>query len=243
MCSNILCVTAVLLGIDAGWRPLPGGGVEYLIQIEPHVLATLESGTPIQSDIPPQVKDVRAYRITVGKEQLPRELPVPDNDSSGETKPTAGNPPADPWLPPFSTPRIKPGFPDGPLLLPGASSAGSPPVPNILSPDPTGKPIAERQAVYVAPADTTPEPVSESAFDSPSDFGPLQDERAKPWPVLTVTLLGLFASLGGNAFLLWVAVGLRNRCRALLKGTNDLPPQANQVHNQADDHRHDCKPL
>ena len=77
MCGNIVCIAAAVLGVDAGWRPLPEGGMEYLIQIEPQLIETLGSGQAIQSEIPPCVKDVRAYRITVGTGALPRETPPP----------------------------------------------------------------------------------------------------------------------------------------------------------------------
>jgi hypothetical protein len=84
MCGDIVCIAVVLLGIDVGWRPLPDGGVEYQIQIEPQVIETLKAGQPIYSDIPRNVKDVRAYRITVGTEQLTRELPATEEVKSAD---------------------------------------------------------------------------------------------------------------------------------------------------------------
>ena len=81
MCAVVVCLATVVVGIDAGWRPLPEGGVEYLIQIEPHLIDALRSGElneVISSQIPPRVKDVRAFRISVGNETLPQLLPEPD---------------------------------------------------------------------------------------------------------------------------------------------------------------------
>ena len=75
MCGNIVCIAALLLGVDAGWQPLPDGSVQYLIQIEPHLLDALASGEAIQSEIPPEVQNVRGYKITVGTDKLPRALP------------------------------------------------------------------------------------------------------------------------------------------------------------------------
>ena len=43
---------------------------------------------------------------------------------------------------------------------------------------------------------------------------PAPIEPAKPWLPLTLTLLGLFASLGANAFLGWIAWGFRQRCQS-----------------------------
>jgi hypothetical protein len=44
------------------------------------------------------------------------------------------------------------------------------------------------------------------------------EPAAKPWLWLTVTLMGLFASLGSNLFLGWIALDLRRRCRRLMPG-------------------------
>lgn len=56
---------------------------------------------------------------------------------------------------------------------------------------------------------------------SPSDDVAVhpQDEQPKPWLVLVLTGLGLCVSVGGNAYLGWVAWGARMRYRELL---NDL---------------------
>jgi len=76
MLGELACVAALALGIDVGWQPLSEGGVEYLIQIEPDLLDSLRPGEAIGSDVPPRlVGQIRAYRITVGTEELPRELP------------------------------------------------------------------------------------------------------------------------------------------------------------------------
>ena len=42
---------------------------------------------------------------------------------------------------------------------------------------------------------------------------PAPVEPAKPWLPLTLTILGLFASLGANVFLGWIAWGFRRRCQ------------------------------
>ena len=179
MCGNVLCIAAVVLGIEAGWQPLPEGGVRYLIQIEPGVIETLRSGEPIESDIPPQVKDVRGYRISVGTEQLPRELP----------------------------PAAEPQF-------------SSPSEPNTLPPDPISKPLVE-PATLLAPAEAAEQ--SEASAQpawQPNSAALQQQEPPKPWLPLTLALLMLFASLGGNAYLLWIASDFRRRYRTLLHGAD-----------------------
>ena len=73
MAGSLVCLVTLTLGMDAGWRQLPDGGMEYIIQIEPHVLEALRGGEEIESDIPPALRGVRRYRIRVGTDELPRE--------------------------------------------------------------------------------------------------------------------------------------------------------------------------
>ncbi len=67
-----ILLAAAALGIDFGWQPSDGGGLEYLIQIEPELLNALRAGEAIRSDLPPALRDVRSYRITVGRGELPQ---------------------------------------------------------------------------------------------------------------------------------------------------------------------------
>jgi hypothetical protein len=83
-----------------------------------------------------------------------------------------------------------------------------PPVaPFPLTPDPGGKPIAERPAACVESVGATnkPEPKTPAEVQS--------DQPTKPWLPLTFTLFGLFASLGANVYLGWIAWELRQRFR------------------------------
>lgn len=75
----ILTATAAL-GIDVTYQPLPSGGVEYIIQIEPQLLAQLAQGKPIMSDVPAGL-DIRRYRIMVGT------TPLPPPSSRGDGRP------------------------------------------------------------------------------------------------------------------------------------------------------------
>ncbi len=83
MCGSIVCLAAVLLGVDARWPPLPDGGSQYVIRIEPQVLDRLESGAieAVGSYVPPYVKDVRAFQITIGPQRLPNNAPTADVQS------------------------------------------------------------------------------------------------------------------------------------------------------------------
>ena len=179
MCGNILCIAAVVLGVEAGWQPMPDGGVQYLIQIEPHMLDSLRSGEAVESDIPPAVKEVRGYRITVGTETLPRELP--------------------------------------PALAPEFDSAS---VPNTLPSNPTTRPIVEPAAAIIEldanrnarRAASSPQPAWNPGDEQPN----ASQKEPKPWMPLMFTLFVLFASLGGNAYLLWIAIDFRARYRTVV---------------------------
>ncbi len=103
MCGNLACLVSALLGIDAGWRPLPEGGWIYLIQIEPHVVQRLKSGEieALHSNVPPEVKDVRAYRVTVGTVDLPRRVSsATEGDSARVPVTTVWKPSVDPHAAP-----------------------------------------------------------------------------------------------------------------------------------------------
>ncbi len=78
MCGSIVCLAAVLLGVDARWPALPDGGCQYVIQIEPQVLDRPESGAieAVGSYVPPYVKDIRAFQITIGPQKLPHDAPT-----------------------------------------------------------------------------------------------------------------------------------------------------------------------
>jgi hypothetical protein len=90
----------------------------------------------------------------------------------------------------------------------------TPPAPPLLA-DPGGKPIAERPASFVETAATA------SAAKSPpkAAAGVHSEQPAKPWLPLTFTLFGLFASLGLNVFLGWIAWDFRQQCHAKQSAT------------------------
>jgi hypothetical protein len=75
MFAHVLCLSAVIVGINVGWQPLQEGGTEYIIQLDPQSLEALKSGEPIQSDVLPGAGDVRSYKIILGTEKPPRINP------------------------------------------------------------------------------------------------------------------------------------------------------------------------
>src|SRR5690349_7385719 len=101
MNALIVLVAATTLGIEVGGEPLPGGGHEYTLQIEPQLLKVLEGGQEeVFSEVPAGV-DVRRYRIVVGVGKLRRDYgPL----AAEIEQPPAASPQASPFnQPPLGT--------------------------------------------------------------------------------------------------------------------------------------------
>lgn len=83
MGGTIVCIAAVLLGIDARWPPAPDGGLQYVVQIEPQVLEQLASGAieSLESHVPRYLNDVRAYQIVIGTQELAKTARTPNVQS------------------------------------------------------------------------------------------------------------------------------------------------------------------
>ena len=64
-------------GVMFGWQPMPDDSnkVEYIVQIEPELAATLREGQaiPITSEIPDNIGPIGRIRIEVGRDELPRQ--------------------------------------------------------------------------------------------------------------------------------------------------------------------------
>ncbi len=200
MFAQILLLSMGLVGINVGWQPLPEGGMEYIIQLDPQSLEALKAGLPIQSDVPPSAGDVRSYKIILGTKK-PQRISPPE--TSIESPPVnAGQ----------SARQAHAEGGSSEKLSDKAAAGQTPPFPRKLLPDPTGKPLTARSAAFDEPAEGASK--SEAARTNQSEAK--NDEPAKPWMPLTLVLLGLFASLGGNVYLTWIFADLRRRYRVLL---------------------------
>ncbi len=102
MSALMVCIAAAALGGEVGWQPLPKGGVEYIIRIEPKTVESLRKGEALESELPAEVRacDVRHIRIVAGRDPLPHELPPAP----------AANPVA-PWPPVAEQHDVKPAIP------------------------------------------------------------------------------------------------------------------------------------
>jgi len=206
MSSAVLCMAAVALAADVGWRRLPDGGMEYIIRIEPEMLDLLKSGEDVISDIPPSLRGARSWRITAGTDELPREgelVTGPDLAASPEPE----GQPAEPETVTTARPLTSGEVP---------YESASPQVPGTLSPPPDSKPMdkfREQTAAFVKEdaAEQGPAPAEEGPTESK------EREPAKPWLPLTLALAALFGSCGGMLYMGWIAWDYRRQYRALLE--------------------------
>jgi hypothetical protein len=78
----------------------------------------------------------------------------------------------------------------------------------------TGRPKREAPLERPAPpkAVEKPAPPTPKAVEKPAP-PPQPETPDKPWLPLTLTLLALFASIGANLFLGWIAWSFRRRCQ------------------------------
>ncbi|HXT57884.1 MAG TPA: hypothetical protein VN699_04585 [Pirellulales bacterium] len=291
MTGLLACLSAAVLGVDYGWQPVAGGGIEYIIQIEPQMLDALKEGEDVSSALPPAARSIRRYRIVVGNAPLPHHgepLPIDagkEGDAARETRSAEASPvrydrfvETDAAAPKLSMPLESPyprDYEATGIPLPGPAHAApfarSWPASVVAEPtahdvaaesDETGSPPVDQPAVepngpslWTAQAkpstnfsplrkspDAPPvkrQPPAEStqartvAVDkpspgerkkeplSPSDQPPPKDEEHVSDQAGSAALVGLFASLGGNAFLIWVATGQRHRYRSLLRRSHE----------------------
>jgi hypothetical protein len=191
----MLCVAAVALGIDVGWQPLPDGGMEYVVQLEPQTVDLLRSGVEIPSDIPAYLKDLRRLRITVGNASLVRKMPA--EAVSGPAFPAA---------------------PGGPLARLTASRRASHPFLDTLFPP--YHPVSIRPPEVRTEARPRPEAARPEAARPLEEIrgklageGPLTEQPPVAW---TLTVGALIGAVAAAVFLGWIAWEYRIRYRRLL---------------------------
>ncbi len=200
MTGFVMLMATATVGIDYGWQPIAGGGFEYIIQIEPEMLDSLKKGTPIFSQLPPDYRGIRGYRITVGNGPVPNQ---------GKPPPAA--------LMPATEKQTDPDRPRG----------GGTTTPGAIQPEPGSQPLAAQRTGYQESGGSADAPKSPSdgttkdAGASPSDLLPAGFNATGDAPALTLgtpqaaALVALFASVGVNLFLVWVTVAQRGRYRSM----------------------------
>jgi len=239
MCCTVLCLATLAWGIEVGWQRSPDGHMEYIIQIEPHVLEALRGGEEIVSDIPPGLMGVRSYRIRVGTDEVPRE---------GRLEPEPGGwPPGD--GPDMETGPARPGYSStdlpwahAPQILPPATDVKpvqdfrektlgcgrSPDRATAVEGGRSPAPNIEKTAEFVEPqlAEEKP-PAADQDTEQPEEA----EAAKKPWLPLTAAWLAACGCFGGMLFAGWIACDYRRQYRALLQrmiegGESGVPPEA-----------------
>lgn len=191
-----LLLAAASVGVDYGWQPGADGAMEYIIQLEPELISALQKGEAIISEIHPDARGVRRFRIQIGTDPLPRSAPPPTTPVEGPAeKPDAElpqtEPPADPGsafpvedFPAVSEPLPPSDFPLSPLpenSSPPAETTSAPPVDRGGS-FPLPKPHAEPTPVDTRPpVDAVLPPVEKEVQSNLSDQ-PIETQKPVPLP-------------------------------------------------------------
>ncbi len=233
-CGPMLLLAAASFGVDFGWQPIAGGGVEYIIQIEPELLESLASGrADIVSEIPPFLRGVRSYRITVGTGPLPHHGEPPPVAGALEEDQDAGipGPDKDPLAGAFDGAGAKPlrqsgtkrsaqgevnpaayeeDDADGPELTGAAEDQSA------NGGDATRRHTGVDRKSGQAARDSAADQDVPSPSDQDTQPGAASATSSRPWLPLGLALIALCASLAGNAYQGWLTLALRQRYLLLL---------------------------
>lgn len=234
MNSLAIFVAAATLGVDYGWQYAPNGQLEYLIQIEPALLDSMENGLDVASELLPEVRGVRKFRISVGNKKLPRETIVQASaQEPARSDPAAGanRPPLDKSRPVGEAPGDRPR--DGPRNDYADRSSPIRPAPlERDEPDRVepsgGRPIeqsAAKPSGADAGADSPSSEMSRLTGDSEKSAGSAasaDDGSLSPWFVGTI--VALCASLGANFYQGWNLKSARRRYYQLVDRLGLRPP-------------------
>jgi hypothetical protein len=244
--------------VEFGWQALGGGGIEYIVQVEPDLIDSFRQ-EGFSSEVPAGLRDIRRIRIEVGSGKLPNQ-----GDMTGPTVAQAAPPAAvrsttepnrpvpNTTAPPETFGQSQSKGPSSADETAGGSASAPPPLLDSSHPIPPlpffqSGPVKNISSNQLAAEERTPQeggaklPLKErpaiaapkeraldrqkveagmpTAVESPDDgqgnaAGPSR-AAAKPWGILVVALVGLFASLGANVYLVWIHQGVRAKYRTL----------------------------
>jgi hypothetical protein len=213
--------------VTFGWRELQDGGFEYIVQVEPALVdAFREKG--FSSYIPKDVPKFSHITLKIGEEKLPNEgtlppppvapeprqkIAEPDPMASVPSVPKGEEPASGERLTEFQAPpNAKPID-----INPFSSAFNRKEVPTTIDPTPpaaSNPPVAETaKEPPLAKDENKGEPVKtdKPVIETESAAG-----TSRPWMPLMLTLVALFASIGANAYLVWIHQTLRMNYQAVV---------------------------
>ncbi len=239
---TVFLLAAAALSVDYGWQPLDGGGFEYIIQIEPELLDSLLAGESLRSDLPNYMRDVRSYRVQVGRGEVPRlgnpqatvaQAPPHRHDAREQMAEPPIEKPRDRWTPYGEAQQATPAkrndqrYPEfnqrsdtTKPQLPAQASLPRPvddDRPGRFLPEPGSAALVQQTSGYGVGESKTANSKGEAGPSGAKPPAVTAAEASKPWLPLTFTLLCLFVSLGGNAYLGLQWWTIRQRCQQLLR--------------------------
>jgi len=235
-----LMIATVTLGVDYGYQPLDDGQMEYIIQLEPQTVKAMLAGEAVFSEIVPEVKGVRRFRIVVGTGKLPRitkPAVIPKNPTKVQPSKAPDPPEKKIFTPPI--PRVTPPEKKTPLptikppLDPNRYGANNPtnrnPTNNTTDNhniEPPRFPQLEKKippiktATHTHDGDDIQPHTETSSLNKPvinkddpaaQEPQPIEKESQKTWGLLILALIGLFVSVGANLYQGWIGLGLRGK--------------------------------
>lgn len=240
-----ISLAVAALGIEVGWVPLPGGGHEYTIQLEPEMLDVLrKQKDEVFSEVPPQVH-VRRYRLLVGTGKLARVIGNPPPVAAQENAHGPATPAAvDRAAADHAAQNPAHGERGREDNLPAAqanshedatSAASNPPdtaaAPPRLSAEESG--TEQRPPGKLGDPNRGANSLRASTYQQPGDVIEVQKppgepntiagELNRPWMPFVVAVVLLCCSLGANIYLAWAAWHARNQYRAVISNVRTSP--------------------
>jgi len=196
-------IAACVIGVETGWQPIEEDQLEYIIRIEPQLIEAMRGGESVVSEIPPQLRGVRRYRIVVG-----------DADTDGRPLPRINLTPmaSEPPTEDLEADGQRSKSDDSPKQAAAVDRSRKLLEPNFLD-------LVEDGVQRATAEWASPKVSRELAGDEPLDSEPIV--AAKPWWPLSLALVGLFVSLGGNVYLTWITLDTRGQYRKLLDKSAD----------------------
>ncbi len=236
MSPTFTCLALALMGADLGYQPAPNGGTEFIIQINPAMLKTLQPGDPIECDVPREAQGLRPthFSVRTGNDPLPKIVSNPAAVSAAPA--TAPIVTASPVMPAVANSTAPPpAFAPGggvPIRDPwGVTGRGA---------DPSAAPPLGGGAAGTSPPGSYPAPKStvahlgpllkgsssaESRFRGLSPIGPdgSSGQLDRPWLGMCLLVIALLAS---NTYVGWLFWDARQRYRGLLARSFSLAQPA-----------------